>query len=151
MVVNLILINMMMAIINLAFEEIKENADQYKNKFELMEYIKRSAKEMIGITVAEPIVPVYMSPEAARRWRRQQAASEAGNEDVGAGEVSTDFSQKTDALLDYIKRVYLADGFMSSEEGKKLLNKMELSEEDSDKMKNIGFDALFMSEKRQNE
>ena len=63
----MILINMMMAIINLAFEEIKENADQYKNKFELMEYIKRSAKEMIGITVAEPIVPVYMNPEAARR------------------------------------------------------------------------------------
>ena len=71
-VVNLILINMMMAIINLAFEEIKENADQYKNKFELLEYIKRSAKEMIGITVAEPIVPVYMSEENARRWRRQQ-------------------------------------------------------------------------------
>ena len=62
----------MMAIINLAFEEIKENADQYKNKFELLEYIKRSAKEMIGITVAEPIVPVYMSEENARRWRRQQ-------------------------------------------------------------------------------
>ena len=37
----MILINMMMAIINLAFEEIKENKDQYKNKFELMEYIKR--------------------------------------------------------------------------------------------------------------
>ena len=71
-VVNLILINMMMAIINLAFEEIKENADQYKNKFELLEYIKRSAKEMTGITVAEPIVPVYMSEENARRWRRQQ-------------------------------------------------------------------------------
>jgi len=136
---------MMMAIINLAFEEIKENADQYKNKFELLEYIKRSAKEMIGITVAEPIVPVYMSEENARRWRRQQAAAEGGEPDDGEGEVSTDFSKKTDALLEYIKRVYLADGFMSSEEGKKLLSKMELSEEESEKMKNIGFDALFMN------
>ena len=47
--------------------------------------------------------------------------------------------------MEYIKRVYLADGFMSSEEGKKLLSKMELSEEESEKMKNIGFDALFMN------
>ena len=40
-VVNMILINMMMAIINLAFEEIKENRAQYQSKFELMEYVKR--------------------------------------------------------------------------------------------------------------
>ena len=56
----MILINMMMAIINLSFEEIKSNKEQYKNKFELMEYVKRSAKEMIGMIVAEPIVPVYL-------------------------------------------------------------------------------------------
>ena len=59
-VVNMILINMMMAIINLSFEEIKNNGEQYKNKFELIEYVKRTAKEMIGVMVAEPIVPVYL-------------------------------------------------------------------------------------------
>ena len=49
MVVNLILINMMMAIINMAFEEIKSQSEAYKNKFEIMEYIKRSTKELTGL------------------------------------------------------------------------------------------------------
>ena len=44
----MILINMMMAIINLAFEEIKSAKDAYQNKFEIMEYIKRSTKELVG-------------------------------------------------------------------------------------------------------
>ena len=44
----MILINMMMAIINLAFEEIKQNQSQYQNKFELLDYIKRTNKEVIG-------------------------------------------------------------------------------------------------------
>ena len=139
---------MMMAIINLAFEEIKENKDQYKNKFELIEYIKRSVKEMIGITVAEPIVPIYLSKEEARKHKRQQGL---GNES-GGGEVADDFSEKADALLDYIKRVYLADGnYMTQDEGKHLLSKMDsssplqLSEEESEKMKGLGFDALFMN------
>lgn len=56
-VVNMILINMMMAIINMAFEEIKENADQYQNKFELLDYLKRTCREIVGITVARPIRP----------------------------------------------------------------------------------------------
>lgn len=59
----MILINMMMAIINLSFEEIKENKDQYKNKFELLDYMKRTTREMIGLQVAEPIVPVYSAVE----------------------------------------------------------------------------------------
>ena len=57
-VVNLILINMMMAIINLAFEEIKSNAADYQNKFELMDYVKRTTKEMVGTQIAKPIVPM---------------------------------------------------------------------------------------------
>ena len=48
-VVNMILINMMMAIINMAFEEIKSQSEAYKNKFEIMEYIKRSTKELTGL------------------------------------------------------------------------------------------------------
>jgi len=45
----MILINMMMAIINLAFEDIKSQKDTYKNKFEIMEYNKRSARELSGV------------------------------------------------------------------------------------------------------
>ena len=48
-VVNMILINMMMAIINMAFEEIKSQSEAYKNKFEIMEYIKRSTRELTGV------------------------------------------------------------------------------------------------------
>ena len=48
-VVNMILINMMMAIINMAFEDIKSQTDKFKNKFEIMEYIKRSCKELSGV------------------------------------------------------------------------------------------------------
>ena len=44
----MILINMMMAIINIAFEEIKEQKDAYTNKFEIVEYIKRSVREITG-------------------------------------------------------------------------------------------------------
>ncbi len=54
-VVNMILINMMMAIINLAFEEIKSNADAYESKFQLVEYIKRTARQVIGIEIAKPV------------------------------------------------------------------------------------------------
>lgn len=54
----MILINMMMAIINLAFEEIKSNAADYQNKFELVDYVKRTTKEMVGTQIAKPIVPM---------------------------------------------------------------------------------------------
>ena len=46
--VNMILINMMMAIINMAFEDIKSQTDRFKNKFEIIEYIKRSTRELSG-------------------------------------------------------------------------------------------------------
>ena len=55
----MILINMMMAIINLAFEEVKTKS--YANKFELMNYVSRTAKEMVGIRIADPIIPKYKS------------------------------------------------------------------------------------------
>ena len=47
--VNMILINMMMAIINMAFEDIKNQSDAYQNKFEIMEYVKRSTRELTGV------------------------------------------------------------------------------------------------------
>ena len=46
---NMILINMMMAIINMAFEEIKSEKNAYKNKFEIIEYIKRTTRELTGV------------------------------------------------------------------------------------------------------
>ena len=48
-VVNMILINMMMAIINMAFEDIKSQSEAYKNKFEIIQYIKRSIRELTGV------------------------------------------------------------------------------------------------------
>jgi len=48
-VVNMILINMMMAIINLAFEEINAQGANYQNKFDITGYVKRSVKELTGI------------------------------------------------------------------------------------------------------
>ena len=58
-VVNMILINMMMAIINLAFEEIKANKSDFQSKFDLLNYVKRTTREMVGLNVAEPIVPLW--------------------------------------------------------------------------------------------
>lgn len=45
----MILINMMMAIINMAFEDIKSQSEAYKNKFEIIQYIKRSIRELTGV------------------------------------------------------------------------------------------------------
>ena len=47
----MILINMMMAIINLAFEEIKLNEDKYKNKFELIDYMRRTGTNYLKLTL----------------------------------------------------------------------------------------------------
>ena len=44
----MVLINMMMAIINMAFEEIKAQKNTYKSKFDIMAYIKRSGNELSG-------------------------------------------------------------------------------------------------------
>ena len=38
---------------------IKGDNERFKSKFELMAYVKRTAREMIGLSIAEPIVPVY--------------------------------------------------------------------------------------------
>jgi hypothetical protein len=45
----MILINMMMAIINMAFEEINAQSNSYQNKFDIVNYIKRSVKELTGV------------------------------------------------------------------------------------------------------
>ena len=105
----MILINMMMAIINLAFEEIKANKSDFQSKFDLLNYVKRTTREMVGLNVAEPIVPVYVGDE-------NQDAEEEEDEADTTERISDNFTQKTDRLLDYITRTYLADGFIETEE-----------------------------------
>ncbi len=51
-VVNMILINMMIAIINIAFEEIKGNRAKFESKFHLKDYVKRRVREVVGVTLA---------------------------------------------------------------------------------------------------
>ena len=136
---------MMMAIINLAFEEIKDHKEQYKNKFELVDYVKRTAKEMIGIEVAEPIVPIYLDKAAIRRLKMQEEQT-----DPETAEVAEEFTTKTDALFEYVREQYLTEDFVDSAEGKQLIDKMNESISnlgdaisDAKKKKEIGFDALF--------
>ena len=161
-VVNMILINMMMAIINLAFEEIKANKSDFQSKFDLLNYVKRTTREMVGLNVAEPIVPVYVGDE-------NQDAEEEEDEADTTERISDNFTQKTDRLLDYITRTYLADGFIETEEGKRVLAKMSIANgapavrlqnstkntemylihllQDEKKVMEYGFDAIFMGDK----
>ena len=61
--VNMVLINMMIAIINMAFEEIKENEAKFQSRFKLVEYIKKVTREVVGFDLAKPIKVKYMAPE----------------------------------------------------------------------------------------
>ena len=75
-----------------------------------------------------------------------------GNDENPTETVSEEFTQKTDALLQYISNTYLTDGFVDSEEGKRMMEKMEKSFSNlgdainAAKKKEIGFDTLFMEE-----
>jgi hypothetical protein len=61
-VVNMILINMMIAIITMAFEEIKENEEAFQSKFQFVSYLRRRTREVVGTRVAKSIKPVYVDP-----------------------------------------------------------------------------------------
>ena len=135
-VVNMILINMMMAIINFSFEEIKSNEADFKNKFELMDYIKRTIREVTGIQLADPIIPVYADEVEDEADHEEPLPSDS------TGEVSVDFSNKTDELLKYIEDTYLS-GFIDNENAA-FMEKMKLSSPDDKKIMDYGFDALFM-------
>ena len=73
-------------------------------------------------------------------------------DDVGGDKVSKDFAEKTDHLLAYIEKTYLADGFADSEEGRKLISKMAKAKinshdtKDEKKVMEYGFDAIFTKE-----
>ena len=136
--VNMILINMMMAIINLAYEEIKSNKAAYVNKFELLEYIKRTGNEMIGLKLADPIRPKYQDPNEPKMLKED--ATEKTHR------VASEFSNKTNQLLDYIEGTYL-NGNMDPET-KQYIDKMRQEHSFNPKDKKIaeyGFDALFLN------
>merc|ERR1719219_1145957 len=144
----MILINMMMAIINLAFEEIKSNKSDFQNKFELVDYVKRTTKEMIGFRIAEPIVPIYTDKKVNEENPDEDQAT-------GTEKVSQEFTEKTDLLLEYIERTYLADGFVDTEEGRRVMAKMSLGtnggQADEKKVMEYGFDAIFMGNNKSEE
>ena len=43
---------------------------------------------------------------------------------TGTEKVSQEFTEKTDLLLEYIERTYLADGFVDTEEGRRVMAKI---------------------------
>ena len=139
-VVNMILINMIMAIINFALEEIKENEEDFQNKFELLDYLKRISSEMIGLMLAEPIVPVYLDDDDL------QNGEDEDEDGCPTEAISKDFNAKTDMLLKYIEATYLS-GFLD-DNGEKVVNKMKKSDPGDRKIIDYGFDALFGDGKR---
>jgi len=59
----MILINMMIAIITMAFEEIKENEEKFQSKFQFVSYLRRRTREVVGTQVAQSIKPVYVNAD----------------------------------------------------------------------------------------
>ena len=78
-----------------------------------------------------------------------------GDDDNPTETVSEEFTQRTDQLLQYISKTYLTEGFAETEEGKRMMEKMEKSFSklgdaiNEAKKKEIGFDTLFMEEDEQ--
>ena len=81
--------------------------------------------------------------------QKRKSICEDADDDVTGDKVSKDFAEKTDLLLDYIEKTYLADGFVDSEEGKKIVSKMTKAKinthdvKDEKKVMEYGFDAIF--------
>ena len=134
----MILINMMMAIINMAFEDIKAQGDSFKNKFEIIEYIKRSTKELSGVQMAKRELPVYKGDKDSEDLTEEGKESGDGDGKTLSGE----FSDKTNQLLDYIEETYLK-GMANDEKGKSLLDKMKLDNKQKAKAMDYGFNEIF--------
>merc|ERR1719483_621867 len=98
---------------------------------------------MIGTRIAEPIVPVY-----AEGNNSENGTEAGGDQASGTEKVSQEFTEKTDLLLEYIERTYLADGFVDTEEGRRVMAKINLGanggQADEKKVMEYGFDAIFM-------
>jgi hypothetical protein len=133
----MVLINMMMAIINMSFEEIKENATQYESKFQLIAFIKRTAKELYGKQYATPYYVKYQDDD------------DSDAEDKDKKSTTEEFAGKTDAFLKYVEETFL-DTAMAHDEESKALNakaKASMSNETAKKQSDVAFDALFSDKK----
>ena len=104
-VVNMILINMMIAIINIAFDDIKTRKGQYESKFALVSYIKRAMRHKLGTELHEKVVPKYADDEDGD-----------GEVDEEEPHVSRGFSEKTDLFLKYVEEMYLKGTFDKDEQ-----------------------------------
>ena len=66
--------------------------------------------------------------------------------------MSQEFTEKTDLLLAYIEQTYLKEGFVDTEEGRRVMAKMSLGsnggQADEKKVMEYGFDAIFMGENK---
>ena len=135
-VVNMILINMMIAIINIAFDEIKTRKGQYESKFALIAYIKRAVRHKLGTELHGPVVPRYADD-----------ADEDGQGDDTPADTSLDFSRKTDRLMRYIEQFYLRGDF-EGDFGKRMMKKAKKDDsedrlDDARLATDATFDALF--------
>merc|ERR1719186_1254802 len=131
----------MMAIINLAFEEIKEQKDTYKNKFDIMTYIKKSTKELVGTEPGQRDLPVYKKDG-------DEEEKEDGEEDENdENKISDEFSTKTNQLLEYIEKTYLKGFVANDDQRKSIVNKMrKAGNPDQAVALEYGFDSLFGGE-----
>ncbi|CAB4060671.1 PKD1L2 [Lepeophtheirus salmonis] len=75
--INMVLINMVMSIINLAFEEVKESKSISKNKFHLLQYAKNMTAQMIGIQNPKLIEPVYDIQESNKVIRENHLSKKS--------------------------------------------------------------------------
>ena len=93
----------------------------------------------------------HWQDESDSRAAKRKSISDGGDADPNADKVSKDFTEKTDMLLDYIERTYLADGFADSEEGRRIIAKMSKPKiggqdsKDEKKVMEYGFDAIFQN------
>ncbi len=136
----MILINMMLAIINLAIEEITADEARFLNRFELVDYIRKTTREVVGLSLAKPEKTKYANESVLDEKDRDQEKEGRKTE-----EISSDFSAKTDMLLAYVDRAYV-DGSFKDKEG--IMGK--LGGVDA-KVVDCGFDALFMTGPSRNE
>ncbi|XP_040583519.2 location of vulva defective 1 [Lepeophtheirus salmonis] len=118
--INMVLINMVMSIINLAFEEVKESKSISKNKFHLLQYAKNMTAQMIGIQNPKLIEPVYDIQESNKVIRENH------------------LSKKASILMDYLETEYSSINI----EERKFLQKFKEKAKDGNE-KRIGFDTFF--------
>merc|ERR1712062_1036 len=115
---------------------------EYTSKFELTDYVVRTTKEMIGLQLAKPIVPIYRDPNAIQE--EDKVTDEEKTE-----EISKNFTDKTNLLFEYIEKTYF-DGDLD-EETMRLIQKMHEAEnyQPSEKKKvEYGFEAIFLNNQK---